>query len=199
MHDDEPGIVARDDARERLVRKSAAIVDHMRARVERGFGNRRAKRIDREYGSDSIAHERAHDGYHPIALFLRRDLRIPMGVRLAADIDDVGAERDHLRGPFPRAVDAAITAAIVKRIRRDVNDTHHLGTRCEVQRRPPCAQPRRARAIRVERAREFVGDRARRLAERRARSFQCGSRAGKDDPAVGGAREGPGRAERRAG
>ena len=115
-----------------MISQGRHVVDERRAFADRHFGHLRLRRINRDRDSQR---PRQAGNHRPDArvFFLGADQVRPWTRGLAADIDDVSAERGHLDGRGFGSARIEIQTAIGKGIWGDVQDAHdeRAGTKME--------------------------------------------------------------------
>ena len=102
-------------------------------RSMRALGDGGLVGVDRDRHVDAPAQALEHRRDAP-QLLVGRQRRRAGPRRLAADVDDVGAVRDHRERVGDRDVGIESRAAVGERIRRDVDDAHDERARAEVER-----------------------------------------------------------------
>ena len=125
VHDDHGHAAARDKLRHvGIALQAPDVIHHCGALIERPFRHFGLHRVDRDRCAE--AHHGGQHGREPTQLLHGRNRFGPaVGSRqFRADVDDVGAVRDHLLRMGNRHVRLQKYTAVGKRIRRDVQNAH---------------------------------------------------------------------------
>jgi len=107
------------------VRRGGDVVDEHRAGVERRLRHRRPRRVDADGhpgGDEPLDH-----GQHAAPFLGRVDPGGARPGRLPADVDEIGAVRDHPQPGAHRVGRLGVGPAVGERVRGDVDDAHHPG------------------------------------------------------------------------
>ena len=116
VHRDVGGARFGDDGQHAAIGRSARnVVHHPRARIERGAGDRRLRRVD-AHGNRGLRRERPHHRQDPAQLFVVVDRLRSRARRLTPDVDHRragGGQREAVRD---RGVGVEIAAAVGERV-----------------------------------------------------------------------------------
>ena len=104
------------------------VVDEGRAGFDGGFGDGGLVRVDADRDVE-LAHQPLDDRYRAAQLLVLRDLGEARPRRLPADVDDVRAVVAHLHRLAQRGLDVTAEAVAGERVRRHVDDAHHVRPR----------------------------------------------------------------------
>ena len=144
VHDHDRHAVLGDDARHvGIALQAPDVVDDGRARRRAPRPRPSAFMVSIETGTPSASDRRQHR-FEPPQFLLQRDRdRAAIGPgRFRADVDDVGAFRDHAAGMLDGALGIEELAAVGERVRRDVEDAHHrAGGRAPAAAQAACGAP----------------------------------------------------------
>ena len=110
----------------RVVQARRHVVDELRAGVERGLGHDGLAGVDTDRNAER--RDALDDGCRPVDLHVGRHILGPRTCRLASDVDEVGALRDHLGGPIGGGFHGRVTTAVAERVGRHVEDAHDDGS-----------------------------------------------------------------------